>query len=182
MKLSCTFKSTSHSSTVYFGDSTQDEMCFAFVSYYPAHPFVKCVQIGDITMCHNKTNSDELGGCTLSPNPTQGGTDPKQRATFLQLGSKCDTTGKTCTSDCLSLLTENPHPCFTGDAKRMGEIMLPRALGPNMGKKLQSASRSCDIEIYDSSTSSAKSIRSIFSKITLMLVGILVVGQIPVFF
>ena len=173
LKLSCTFKSTSHSSTVYYGDSTQDEMCLGYLFYYPVHPFHICFQFGGLTVCHNESNSDELADCPLSVSPAQGGIPAEQRAAY-QLGSKCDITGKTCTSDCLSLLTENPHPCLRGDAKLFGEFMFPMALGPEIGKELQSASRSCDVQIHDGSASLAIRNRSIFGKMTLVLVAILV--------
>ncbi|XP_064598116.1 DBH-like monooxygenase protein 1 homolog [Liolophura sinensis] len=38
--------------TIYYGDSTQDEMCYTFFTYYPRIPNLKaCDQIGDIDLC-----------------------------------------------------------------------------------------------------------------------------------
>ena len=151
-------------------------MCFGFVVYYPVQPFRRCVQFGGITVCHTETNSDELADCPLSLGP--GGIPAEQRPAYLQLSDKCDTTGKTCTSYCLNFLTENPHPCLRGDAKLYGEFLLPRVLGPKVGTEMQSASRSCDVQIYDGSASLAIRNKSIFGKMTLVLVAVLVLGMI----
>ena len=33
--LQCDFKSTSKTTTTFFGEATKDEMCLAFIMYYP---------------------------------------------------------------------------------------------------------------------------------------------------
>ena len=141
LRLSCTFKSTSRDSVVYYGDGTQEEMCFAFVSYYPAMSFAACTQYGKLTICHNETKPEDLRGCTF-------GFKEEERKVYAQLESVCDTTGKVCTPECLELLTQNPHACLSGDVKLLGEWTFPKYIKPPQGIARQRASRSCDSQIY----------------------------------
>ena len=141
-------------------------MCFAFVSYYPASSFTSCTQFGSMTVCQNESNANDLGGCTFN----YGGLNPVEAFAYYQLGTFCDTTGNTCTPQCLDLLTDDPNACLTGNAKIMGEFFYPRTIGATVGGALQRASRSCDFQIYDGSATSVRD----FGKVTLSLVAILV--------
>ncbi len=36
LRMKCVYKTTTHLEYTFFGDGTQDEMCFGFITYYPA--------------------------------------------------------------------------------------------------------------------------------------------------
>nr|UQI50305.1 dopamine beta-hydroxylase isoform X1 [Chiton albolineatus] len=83
--------------TVYYGDSTQDEMCYTFFTYYPRIPRMKeCDQIGDINLCKNWNQQ----GCDWRRMESQ-------RINVMSnpdYHNYCDVTGDRCDPQCLTSL------------------------------------------------------------------------------
>ncbi|KAK7475234.1 hypothetical protein BaRGS_00033538, partial [Batillaria attramentaria] len=53
LKTTCHFNSMTRSKTTTFGDSTQQEMCFGFLTYYPEHALAdkSCISFGSLSFC-----------------------------------------------------------------------------------------------------------------------------------
>ncbi len=64
----CNYDSSLRTHTTYYGDSTSDEMCFAFIVYYPAvHGFSECGSYRSLDVCHNvNLESGYIYDCELS--------------------------------------------------------------------------------------------------------------------
>jgi len=107
----CVFKSTSRSDYTFYGDSTQQEMCFGFLVYYPAIPtFTQCLKYtADADVCPDV--AFEMNGCDLNNFPEGVGI-------YTDLVLSCDTTGETCTSSCQTKLTQYAadYPCMRDPA------------------------------------------------------------------
>jgi Copper type II ascorbate-dependent monooxygenase, C-terminal domain len=54
IRVDCTYRSLGKNTTTYYGDGTSDEMCFAFLTYYPANDnFSSCLQWRSVNLCSN---------------------------------------------------------------------------------------------------------------------------------
>lgn len=114
LKTTCHFKTTSKDTTTYYGDATDDEMCFGFITYYPAMPsFNGCNEWGETPMCTapgEGVNMQTFGDCDFAFFETM--------AEYLTpLYSVCDASGQTCYPDCKTKWEElkNGEPCLRGD-------------------------------------------------------------------
>jgi len=54
LRIDCTYNSSQKSVATHYGESTSDEMCFGFISYYPADDnFTQCTQWRSAEVCSN---------------------------------------------------------------------------------------------------------------------------------
>jgi len=55
IRVHCIYQSLTRSDTTYYGEATSDEMCFGFLTYYPAVPkFTYCGQWRTVDECSNE--------------------------------------------------------------------------------------------------------------------------------
>ena len=130
---------------VYYGDATSDEMCFAYITYYPKTDFKHCVHFGGAELCNGQL-LDYINGCKTGDFEEYVEDAPLWRS-LDTLHYACDNTGMRCLSNCKKLLMKpNPDPCLTGDARRYLETGLSELR--EEGEELLNAFRSCDMTIY----------------------------------
>lgn len=71
MRLRCEYKSTSRNTITYYGDGTQDEMCFGFIGVYPVSAvkqFQGCIDFGSVDLCEaaiNNFTNTKIGECDI---------------------------------------------------------------------------------------------------------------------
>jgi len=114
----CHFKSTSRDDWTEFGDGTNDEMCFGFVTYYPKIPDLGrgCTQYMSHSLCGGNGRNDE-DGMFLGCNQTWFWREDVIQGFLTPLASVCDPTGMTCTEGCRNMLDQYAEQteCFRGD-------------------------------------------------------------------
>ncbi|CAH1778939.1 unnamed protein product [Owenia fusiformis] len=105
--LTCNYNSMSKNSTTYWGDATSDEMCYAFVRYYPFNENMKYIT--------NQGTRDACAVDTLSDGDTLGVVDGCDLDNFIKneipgianaTEMICDVTGLSCYSECLDAKKE----------------------------------------------------------------------------
>ncbi|XP_067941873.1 DBH-like monooxygenase protein 2 homolog [Watersipora subatra] len=61
IKTICTYKTTSKDEITYYGDATSDEMCFAFMNYFPSERGPdECVAFDDISSCDRFSSANSF--------------------------------------------------------------------------------------------------------------------------
>ncbi|XP_053375721.1 dopamine beta-hydroxylase-like [Mercenaria mercenaria] len=116
LQLHCDFKSTSRSKTTFFGEGTYDEMCFAFLMYYPKNNWLggDCVTSGPIDSC--EWEEGYVDGCDL--NKLGDPTDQENIARYTALQENCRV--GVCLEECKEVVREIfRHPCFQSPLKYM---------------------------------------------------------------
>jgi Copper type II ascorbate-dependent monooxygenase, C-terminal domain len=100
MVLNCTYRSIGQTSTVTYGESTSDEMCYAFLTFYPVNPsFGMCAQWRSLETCDNVPPKCSTNGFfnLLQAVPSVCGTSALCSTTCKLLMQAIVNTG--CTSD-----------------------------------------------------------------------------------
>lgn len=142
----CEFSSTYKTTTTFFGESTSEEMCYAFLSFYPfqamkSEPF--CTTYASLSYCSPAT----FKGCTRELESKYfrdiGGLE-----IFHNVTSNCRPFGP-CTVECMEtiLTAQRADPCLnSGDAwDRIVEFGLSTNAN---GKEFLASLESCEIELY----------------------------------
>lgn len=67
LRTKCTFTSKTKVKTTYSGQATSDEMCFAFLVYYPKEAFdsLQCNTWNGIQICSLRSYTDVVDGCQI---------------------------------------------------------------------------------------------------------------------
>jgi len=101
IRVHCIYESMTRTTTTYYGEATADEMCFGFLSYYPAVPkFTYCGQWRSVDECSNEAGYI----CDFEKAEPLWGT----------LEYVC---AKGCSSACIEVLNHvNTTGCMSGDA------------------------------------------------------------------
>ena len=93
--VNCTYQSTNQTSVVRWGESTSDEMCYAFLTYYPVNPqFSVCSNWRSVDYCSNIPDicvaliSNVSGTCVSQVNCSRTCTDLMQ--TIVDTGCLTD--------------------------------------------------------------------------------------------
>lgn len=127
IQLDCTFANNVPSNGTQFGyQFFFDDMCFAFVTFYPADKLnsYRCHQFGNSSLCrvdrgepkeipvavsaNNKTNSS--GGCDILKFSNES--HPETAAIFAEVMGNCEACTTTCSATLDSLRS---HPCLSDD-------------------------------------------------------------------
>ncbi|XP_063410638.1 dopamine beta-hydroxylase-like [Mytilus trossulus] len=121
VKLSCWFTSGDKNHTIYWGEGSDAEMCYAFVSYYPkVKGFDQCIQFDEYDVNCNVDGELYMGGCTMEMFESDLQTDLIQD---IQKTCKADDMCVTSCSAAIQTLTE--HPCFNGRFKDYSVRLFP---------------------------------------------------------
>lgn len=115
--MKCTYQSLSNRKTTFYGEGTSDEMCFSFLTYFPAeninYPY--CLTWKSIPYC-KLINGDvfpEIDGCRLQDIFNQS--NPATRLLYNMVTKNCRPF-QACLPECLDLLKSyKSHPCLNGD-------------------------------------------------------------------
>lgn len=107
----------SRSTRVLFGNSTSDEMCLGFITYFPKEnlkdPY--CMNWKSVSMCllWNRDSDMNVQGCNIQR--FFQGKDSTANAIIQNIVQSCDPY-KTCSDWCkYSVNVAKQHPCFKGD-------------------------------------------------------------------
>jgi len=66
IEVKCVYDSTHRTSTTYYGEATSDEMCFAFLAYYPLIDDLGfCGQLKIVDLCPKKYKYEPVGICEI---------------------------------------------------------------------------------------------------------------------
>lgn len=117
LKTSCTYRSPYTDKTVYFGEGTQDEMCYGFITYYPKQGIRTgfCMNWKSVQRCQRYLPKFHglVGSCQwrqlLSPS------NPVTQKLYNTMQDQCPNFEKNhkCTDDCFKVVTmANQHPCL----------------------------------------------------------------------
>ena len=139
----CHYSSMSRSRTTVFGDSTQQEMCFGFIYYYPEQALDiserTCTTDGSLSECDPAT----LGGCSWN------GFWSRLETIGAQVASKCTQVFGDCYAECKEAILQarRDEPCmrnedFWRQIKRWGLAT------SQDGKDYLGLLASCELEIY----------------------------------
>lgn len=109
LQLFCDFKSTSRSRTTFSGQSTSDEMCYAFLMYYPKQNWNggNCLTNGIGDSC--EWESGTVNGCEFSSLANYG--DPNSPGRYTDIWTSCQV--GYCLEECKPIAKEVlSHPCY----------------------------------------------------------------------
>lgn len=117
IKTSCVYSTMSRSQNVRFGDSTSDEMCLGFLTYFPKQnlkdPY--CTNWKSVPMCllWNQNSDTAIKGCYIQR--LLQGHDVTANPIIQDIVQAC-MPFKTCSDWCrYSVNIARQHPCFHGD-------------------------------------------------------------------
>ena len=171
MKIHCTFTTATQSKTIYFGEATSDEMCFAFLLYYPAQKSASCVDL-----------KNGLGGSYCAVRNVKDKCSNMQSQSTMTYFTKmvpkvvagCDTTGKECRSTCPQVIKEvRQNPCMAEDViDHYEKILMLRAQGLGQMAQVQVKTFFGGMRSCPTPTSDATLVRPL--SITLMLIQVVV--------
>jgi len=116
--LKCYFTSTSRTKTTYYGEGTNDEMCFAFITYFPKENMLRptCVSSIDIDPCEFEEPAPR--GCDLAS--VYNGSHPDAVAVYSALDANCAV--GYCRKECMPVVKEiSENPCFSGSIRTLRE-------------------------------------------------------------
>ncbi|CAL1525882.1 unnamed protein product [Lymnaea stagnalis] len=149
IRSTCVFNSMSSKRYIYFGESTQEEMCVMFLTVYPARAVRStnnCVQVGPVTTC------DRLAG-----RPVQGCDwmtfvnmkSPASAALLQKLRDSCSLDGM-CRPECKLVHDEiAQHPCMKGDVVDLVNLVFTKSM---LGLEFLGRFHSCSNVIKPSGT------------------------------
>lgn len=117
----CKYSSLSKKRHVYFGEGTSDEMCFAFLTVYPADalPFtMSCSSIGPLSPCDLHNGTPKMG-CDWARFGNVS--NPEMLEHYTNLRDNCNLDGL-CRSECKELVEGMmDHPCL--ENKQMNSLV-----------------------------------------------------------
>ncbi|KAK7475231.1 hypothetical protein BaRGS_00033535 [Batillaria attramentaria] len=142
LKSTCHFNSMTRSKTTTFGDSTQQEMCFGFLTYYPEQALAdkSCISFGSLSFCE--------------PNSFKGCDWNRFRAEIGPFWNAVTTNCAyhTCYPECKEtiLAEQRRNPCLANRdlVSFFKKWTLPRA---ERGMEFLAKFVSCDVELYGAS-------------------------------
>ncbi|XP_005101066.2 MOXD1 homolog 1-like [Aplysia californica] len=143
IKTTCVFNSLSSDRWVYWGDGTNDEMCFGFLTMYPrdALPIVSasCVSMGPASTCDfygpQKTS---INGCDWKT--FTNGSHPETDRLWEKLEKNCNLDGF-CRPECREITDElKKHPCMQGE---VGDLVNFRLVRSHEGSQFLGRVHSC---------------------------------------
>jgi len=116
IKTTCVFNSLSSDRHIYYGDGTQDEMCFGFLQIYPKDALpaeASCVSLGAASAC-DVAFGTPVGNCDWKV--FTNGSHPDTKGWWQEVDKNCNLDGF-CRPECkeISERVKN-HPCLKGPA------------------------------------------------------------------
>lgn len=116
LKTICTYKSTKDK-TVHFGQGTQDEMCYGFITYYPKQGIMTgfCMSWKSVKRCRRYLPKFHglVGSCEWKQ--LLDASDPVTQTLYNTMQKQCPNYEKTrkCSDSCSKVATmANQHPCL----------------------------------------------------------------------
>ncbi|XP_035824369.1 MOXD1 homolog 1 [Aplysia californica] len=128
IKTTCVFNSLSSDRWVYYGDGTNDEMCYGFLTIYPrdAVPFTtSCVSFGPASTCEMfGPQKQPINGCDW--NAFTDESHPETARLWQDLEKNCNLDGF-CRPECRKITDElKKHPCMQGEVADLVNFRLAR--------------------------------------------------------
>ncbi|CAG2239432.1 unnamed protein product [Mytilus edulis] len=121
IRTTCTYSSLSSNETIFFGEGTSDEMCYGFITYYPAQNIALpyCTTWKTVEKC--KRYMPQFGGIIdgCKWKDFLSGGNEYIGFMMIELAMHCDTT---CSSNCTEKVRNlREHECLRGD---LGDFMI----------------------------------------------------------
>ncbi|XP_076456030.1 tyramine beta-hydroxylase-like [Babylonia areolata] len=114
IRTTCEFSSQYKTTTTYYGEATSDEMCFAFLTFYPREAINStrnCVGYKEASTCRDR---DEFKGCDFDT--FLNASIPENRQTIQAISEHCQPFGP-CVEECRAALQPiQDSPCLRGAA------------------------------------------------------------------
>ncbi|XP_046360947.2 uncharacterized protein LOC124138380 isoform X1 [Haliotis rufescens] len=150
IRTTCVYKTPTSGNPMCFGDGTQDEMCYGFITYYPKQnlPIPWCTARKSVQKCDRylpKFRNNSIDGCFWLAFLQATNQDTINIFTSV-LGHCFDiATGEnSCTDSCLSAIeAARKHPCLSGD---IGSYIISKFRHTSIGFKFLNALFTCDCE------------------------------------
>ncbi|KAK3098156.1 hypothetical protein FSP39_016749 [Pinctada imbricata] len=155
LRTMCTYDTSSRKRITFGGDSTDDEMCIAFIQFYPKNivPMPLCMNFKDLSLCktapqYKESFPDLLHGCDVLDFAALG--NPVVFDFVLNVRSKCRP--YFCLEECKKALRKmQKHPCLKGDVWEYLKFQLlnikTKTFMSDQLEKLMAAYTSCDREL-----------------------------------
>ncbi|BFZ05845.1 hypothetical protein BsWGS_08884 [Bradybaena similaris] len=113
----CVYNTLTSSRHVYYGESTSDEMCFGFITFYPkdAISVDKCTSFGKYSQCQLESRTP-MDGCNFAE--FLNFTNPTSAKIVQDVTKNCNLDGF-CRLECRAVLNGlKEHPCLKGTANQ----------------------------------------------------------------
>ena len=147
LKTTCVFKSTNKKTTTFSGRGTNDEMCFAFLTVFPAKNllFRRCTQRGSLSWTKTRKESKPYY-CDMTNFFNFSNADTK--AMVQKMRDNCKPVS-TCMQECKNVVKDlRKHPCLSGDVGKMHRINASYSDDKDV-LLFRLMIQSCDLEIMD---------------------------------
>ncbi|XP_060070161.1 peptidyl-glycine alpha-amidating monooxygenase-like [Ylistrum balloti] len=140
-KTKCSFTSLRKDVTTHSGEATAEEMCFAFLFYYPKESIAthQCFTMMGLPLCTVSHETKLTEGCQIQSFLTNTSYFDE---TFKEILRRCETF--VCRKECKTYIEDlRSNPCFQGKVKGYVESMI----SPQMGVNKMALYHSCDTEL-----------------------------------
>ncbi|XP_025104358.1 DBH-like monooxygenase protein 1 homolog [Pomacea canaliculata] len=155
IRTTCHFKSTDKATTTFWGEGTPDEMCFGFLSFYPAENMPtgkQCVSMyKTVINCDPQTQM----GCVQAERTKFSAQYLNSTIVYQDITRACRPLG-VCTDECKSAITAAMlrEPCMKHQDS--WELLKYRVLSQNaLGQTLLANILPCQVELYKDSLTGA---------------------------
>ncbi|XP_021359351.1 dopamine beta-hydroxylase-like [Mizuhopecten yessoensis] len=136
----CNYNTESRNKTTFFGQRATDEMCFAFLQFYPAENALQtgCTSEAGLPQCQVRDSNAVIDGCRMSFTSSP---DLEVMKKFLK--DNCNPLQ--CLKECINVVKAiRKHPCFRKENIR--KLIEERLVQMNLFESLAHF-HSCDVEI-----------------------------------
>ncbi|OWF48547.1 DBH-like monooxygenase protein 1 [Mizuhopecten yessoensis] len=141
LRAKCSFTTSQKNVTTFSGEATSQEMCYAFLFYYPKESIksTQCLTVMGLPACSLNHGTDLIDGCQLKSFFEDYAYFTQ---VFAELTKRCETF--LCRKECKTYVQElRENPCFQGRVK----AYVDRALSSFNGVNEMALYHSCDSEL-----------------------------------
>ncbi|XP_022313983.1 tyramine beta-hydroxylase-like [Crassostrea virginica] len=147
LKTTCVFKSTNKKKTTFSGRGTNDEMCLAFLTVFPATNLLSrgCTHWGSLSWTKMTKESNPYG-CDMTN--FLNFSNPDTKAMVKKVRDNCKPFS-ICLKECMDVVKDiRKHPCLSGDMGKMHRFKASYSDDKDI-LLFMSMIQSCDLEIMD---------------------------------
>ena len=147
LKTTCVFKSTNKKKTTFSGRGTNDEMCLAFLTVFPAKNLLSrgCTNWGSLSWIKMTKESNPYG-CDMTN--FLNFSNPDTKAMVKKVRDNCKPFS-ICLKECMDVVKDiRKHPCLSDDMGKMHRFKASYSDDKDI-LLFMSMIQSCDVEIMD---------------------------------
>jgi len=155
IKVTCEYQSLNKTTVTKYGEGTQDEMCYGFITVYPAVVgFDTCSQWQDLPMCSMNNFSNIYSGCNIDA----------FSATLKPISKTCT---RNCSDACDALISElNTTGCWEGQVREFIKSYWPLFANVSFAEVFDTIDNCSNITTGSSMQNSTERPQHLFSELT----------------